>query len=112
MLDKTYGRGGGHACVSAATTCLDDTNFRRIGRILSVDHTGVMNWVNACSDSVDEAPVAELAEPVEMDEVCTYFGGNNDRFFVMSRVDRATHCTPSLRVVPNGTGTVVKEMLH
>ncbi len=53
---------------------LDGINFRRIGRILGVHHTSVMNWVNAYAETVDEAPVPESAETVEMDEVYTYIG--------------------------------------
>ena len=53
---------------------LDGINFRRIGRILGVHHTSVMNWVNAYAESVDGAPVPESAETIEMDEVYTYIG--------------------------------------
>lgn len=53
---------------------VDGINFRRIGRILGVHHTSVMNWVNAYAETVDEAPVPESVETVEMDEVYTYVG--------------------------------------
>jgi transposase-like protein len=53
---------------------LDGINFRRIGRILGVHHTSVMNWVNAYAECVGRAPVPESAEVVEMDELYTYIG--------------------------------------
>ena len=53
---------------------LDGINFRRIGRILGVHHTSVMNWVNAYAERVDGAPVPESVKTVEMDEVYTYIG--------------------------------------
>lgn len=53
---------------------LDGLNFRRIGRMLGVHHTSVMNWVNAYANKVDDAPVPESVETVEMDELYTYVG--------------------------------------
>lgn len=51
---------------------VDGLNFRRIGRLLGVHHTSVMNWVNAYAEEVDEAPVPEQVETVEMDEIFTF----------------------------------------
>ena len=53
---------------------LDGMNFRRIGRLLGVHHTSVMNWVNAYAEEVDEAPVPDQVETVEMDEIFTFIG--------------------------------------
>ncbi len=53
---------------------LDGLNYRRIGRLLGVDHVSVMNWVKAYADQVDEAPVPESVDTVEMDELYTYVG--------------------------------------
>jgi len=53
---------------------LDGLNFRRIGRLLDVHHTSVMNWVNAYADTLDEAPVPDTVETIEMDELYTYVG--------------------------------------
>lgn len=53
---------------------LDGLNFRRIGRLLGVDHVSVMNWVNAHAEKVDEAPVPESVDTVEMDELYTFVG--------------------------------------
>jgi transposase-like protein len=53
---------------------VDGINFRRIGRMLGVHHTSVMNWVNVYAGSVAEAPVPDSVETAEMDEVYTYVG--------------------------------------
>ena len=54
---------------------LEGTNFRRIGRVLSVNRQPVINWVNAYHASL---PAAEqhVASPetLEMDELFTFVG--------------------------------------
>lgn len=57
---------------------LDGLNFRRIGRLLGVHHTRVMNWVNAYAVVVDEAPLPERVETVEMDEIFTFIGSKKN----------------------------------
>ena len=56
------------------------TNFRRIGRILGVNHQSVINWVNAYHSSLPaaEAPVAS-PETLEMDELFTFVGSKKRR---------------------------------
>ena len=53
---------------------VDGINFRRIGRLLSVHHQSVINWVNAYAEELPDAPVPEQTEDVEMDELFTYIG--------------------------------------
>ena len=53
---------------------LDGLNFRRIGRLLGVDHVSVMNWVKAYAETMDEAPVPDSVDTVEMDELYTFVG--------------------------------------
>ncbi len=59
---------------------LEGTNFRRIGRILSVNHQSVVNWVNAYHASLP-APEQALAAPqtLEMDELFTFVGSKKAR---------------------------------
>ena len=54
---------------------LEGTNFRRIGRILGVNHQSVINWVNSYHASLPPArrPVA-APETLEMDELFTFVG--------------------------------------
>lgn len=54
---------------------LEGTNFRRIGRILSVNHQSVINWVNAYHASLLAArQPAAAPETLEMDELFTFVG--------------------------------------
>jgi transposase-like protein len=59
---------------------LEGTNFRRIGRILGVNHQSVVNWVNAYHASLPAAgrPVA-APETLEMDELFTFVGSKKRR---------------------------------
>ena len=60
---------------------LEGNNFRRIGRLLSVNHQSVVNWVNAYHAklpapqdlSQDKTPV------VELDELFTFIGEKKPR---------------------------------
>jgi transposase-like protein len=54
---------------------LEGMNFRRIGRILSVNHQSVVNWVNAYHANLS-APeqVVTRPETLEMDELFTFVG--------------------------------------
>jgi len=54
---------------------LEGTNFRRIGRVLGVNHQSVINWVNAYHASLPAAEQAVAApETLEMDELFTFVG--------------------------------------
>jgi insertion element IS1 protein InsB len=54
---------------------LEGTNFRRIGRVLGVNHQSVVNWVNSHHAALPaaEQPVA-APETLEMDELFTFVG--------------------------------------
>ena len=53
---------------------LEGINFRRIGRILSVNHQSVVNWVNAYHASLPAAQLVTAPEVVELDELFTFVG--------------------------------------
>ena len=59
---------------------LEGTNFRRIGRVLGVNHQSVINWVNAYHAALPAAaaPVAS-PETLEMDELFTFVGSKKRR---------------------------------
>ena len=59
---------------------LEGTNFRRIGRILGVNHQSVVNWVNAYHASLPaaEQPVV-TPETLEVDELFTFVGSKKAR---------------------------------
>jgi transposase-like protein len=59
---------------------LEGTNFRRIGRVLGVNHQSVVNWVNAYHTSLPAAEQSLAApETLEMDELFTFIGSKKRR---------------------------------
>ena len=59
---------------------LEGTNFRRIGRLLSVNHQSVVNRVNAYHASLPAAAQSVTApETLEMDELFTFVGSKKAR---------------------------------
>ncbi len=60
---------------------LEGTNFRRIGRVLGVNHQSVINWVNAYHASLLPAEQSVTApETLEMDELFTFVGSKKGRY--------------------------------
>jgi transposase len=54
---------------------LEGVNFRRIGRILDVNHQSVINWINSYHASLAvSAPAVAAPEVVELDELFTFVG--------------------------------------
>jgi hypothetical protein len=54
---------------------VEGNNFRRIGRLLDVNHQSVVNWVNAYHEKVKETaafPVRALI--IEIDELWSFVG--------------------------------------
>ena len=59
---------------------LEGTNFRRIGRVLGVNHQSVINWVNSFHASLPAAaPPVARPETLEMDELFTFVGSKKAR---------------------------------
>src|ERR1044072_4675748 len=59
---------------------LEGTNFRRIGRILSVNHQSVVNWVNSYHAALSPArQVVAAPETLEMDELFTFVGSKKGK---------------------------------
>lgn len=54
---------------------LEGVNFRRIGRLLGVNHQSVVNWVNAYHAALPvAAPPVAKPDVLEMDELFTFVG--------------------------------------
>ena len=52
---------------------VEGNNFRRIGRLLSVNHQSVVNWVNAYHEKIkDKTLVPADSEAIEVDELWTF----------------------------------------
>jgi len=54
---------------------LEGVNFRRIGRVLGVNHQSVINWINSYHAALPTARQAVAApEVIELDELFTFVG--------------------------------------
>lgn len=52
---------------------VEGNNFRRIGRLLSVNHQSVVNWVNAYHEKIKgKSALPTISETIEMDELWTF----------------------------------------
>lgn len=56
----------------AVKMAVDGLNYRRIGRLLEVNHKTVMNWVKAHADQLPPAPVPSDLNNAELDELFTF----------------------------------------
>ena len=56
---------------------LEGNNFRRIGRLLGVNHQSVVNWINTYHDRLPEKEDTsqEKTQTIELDELFTFIGG-------------------------------------
>ena len=54
---------------------VEGNNFRRIGRLLDVNHQSVVNWINAYHEKVKERAALPVSTSiVEMDELWSFVG--------------------------------------
>jgi len=53
---------------------LEGLGLRSIGRLLSVSHVSVMNWIKNFGEKLEELESDNQLEVVEMDEMHTYIG--------------------------------------
>ena len=60
----------------AIENSVDGMNYRRIGRLLGVDHHTVMNWVKAHTDRLTDSPPLPTTAPEvsELDELYSFIG--------------------------------------
>jgi len=70
---------------------VDGMNLRRVAWHLDVNHQSIANWVNAYAARLPAAPQPEGVGILEMDEVYTFIGEKNQAF-ILTHVDRDTHC--------------------
>lgn len=61
---------------------LEGNGFRRIGRLLSVNHQSVANWVNAAHTKMQTQAAPSASEPpltLEVDELFTFVGSKKSQ---------------------------------
>ncbi len=98
--------------LQAVRLYLEGTNFRRIGRLLSVNHQSVVNWINAKQAALEPAP-QPVAEPetVELDEMFTFIGTKKKPVYIATAVARASRCIIGWAVVWERTTEALQQML-
>jgi len=79
---------------------LEGNGLRRIGRLLSVNHQSVANWINAAHAQLKArqapAPESEAAGTLEMDELFTFVGAKKSPS-ISSRSSRGSRAASSRR---------------
>jgi transposase-like protein len=58
----------------AVKMSVDGLNYRRIGRLLGIDHKTVIYWVKAHTDQLPPAPMPHDLNNAELDELFTFVG--------------------------------------
>ncbi len=83
---------------------LEGNGLRRIGRLLSVNHQSVANWVNSAHTQLRAreapAPAAQTTGTLEMDELFTFVGTKKSQHLSsrsLSERRAASSLTPSAR---------------
>ena len=65
---------------------LEGNGFRRIGRLLSVNHQSVVNWINSYHAQLKAKkatlPVPDNPGTLEMDELFTFVGAKKSQSFL------------------------------
>jgi transposase-like protein len=56
----------------AVRMSVDGSNYRRIARLIGVDHKTVIQWVKAHTNRLPPAPVPQDLNNAELDELFTY----------------------------------------
>lgn len=59
---------------------VEGNNFRRIGRLLGVNHQSVVNWVNAYQAKIQgQANMPTRSETIEIDELWSFVGAKKTK---------------------------------
>ena len=53
---------------------VEGNNYRRIGRLLGIDHKTAMHWITAYIDRLPEAPQPSHSNFAELDELFSFVG--------------------------------------
>ncbi len=86
---------------------LEGLGFNSIGRILSVSHVSVMNWIKQYGQQAEELRSDKEIEVIEMDEMHSYIGSKKTIFgYGLLLIDMESDSSTSYWV--KGTGLLVK----
>lgn len=71
---------------------VEGNSQRAIARILSISPQSVSNWINAYEAQIPSAPMPSKPKVAELDELYTFVKQKKNKIYVLTVVDRATHC--------------------
>ncbi len=67
---------------------LNGMGFRAIARVTEIDHTTIINWVEEAGESLSDEPQdEEIPEITEIDELQTFVGNKNNKFWIWTVVN-------------------------
>ena len=67
---------------------LNGMGFRAIARVIEIDHTTIINWVEEAGESLSDEPQdEEIPEITEIDELQTFVGNKNNKFWIWTVVN-------------------------
>ena len=67
---------------------LNGMGFRAIARVTDIDHTTIINWVEKAGESLSDEPQdEEIPEITEIDELQTFVGNKNNKFWIWTVVN-------------------------
>lgn len=58
---------------------IEGNSFRRIARLLAVNHQSVINWINASHKQLPKKKASAKVDVVELDEMFTFVGNKKKR---------------------------------
>ncbi len=74
---------------------VEGNSYRAITRILKVNPHSVVNWVKSYTAKLPNTSVPKRPKVAELDELFTYVGQKKNEIYVLTVVDRETHCVLS-----------------
>jgi transposase-like protein len=80
-------------------------SFRRLGKILKIDHTQVYRWVQAFGESLAEPEVSGEISEMEFDEMWHFIGKESDgssKRWIVAHGERWPGCSAVVILEPSG----------
>ncbi len=91
---------------------VEGNNFRRIGRLLGVNHQSVVNWVNTYQEKTQNTDnLPKETETIEIDELWTFVGEKKTKHTSQAAVDRATHTIVGWSVCAERTLEILQSVI-
>jgi IS1 family transposase len=90
---------------------VDGMNLRRTRRQLGIHHQTVANWAKEYAEKLPDAPVPEKVQTAELDELITFIGDKKKRIYIVTMVDRDSHCILGWKVIWDRTQEAIQAIV-